>query len=190
MNDEKGKGGAATGGRTSARPTQVDCGGASTYLGNAASRQRGNCSQIEEKLREDDGRYRCSVCFVRIDRFGSQAGDQELDDKTDRTRSLSLRIQPGVQRHHQVCVPWGNCVRERRPYVRERRRVLLANLRFRLNIVSLYDQPTAPVPLKVQMIKAEAMETELYGYATWCPTVAHRVIQRTAHYSLLLRCIG
>ena len=49
------------------------------------------------------------------------------------------------------------------------RRVLLANLRFRRYGLPLYDQPTAPLRLKVRMLKAEVMETMLYGCVTWSP---------------------
>ena len=39
-------------------------------------------------------------------------------------------------------------------------------------------------------IKAEVMETMLYGCLKRSPTVAHLAILRTAHHRLLLRCIG
>ena len=52
-------------------------------------------------------------------------------------------------------------------------RVPLANLSLRGYGPPLYDQLTAPLRLKVRIIKAEAMETMLYGCVTWSPTVAH-----------------
>ena len=70
------------------------------------------------------------------------------------------------------------------------RRVLLVNLCFRRYGLPLYDQPTAPLRLKVRMLKAEVMETMLYGCITWSPTVAHLAILRKTHHRLLLRCIG
>ena len=70
------------------------------------------------------------------------------------------------------------------------RRVLLANLRFRRYGVPLYDQPTAPLRLKVRMFISEVMETMLYGCVTRSPTVAHLAILRKTHHRLLLRCIG
>ena len=66
-------------------------------------------------------------------------------------------------------------------------RVLLANLRFRRYGLPLNDQPTAPLQLEVRMLKAEVMETMLYG---WSPTVAHLAILHNTHHRLLLRCIG
>ena len=44
------------------------------------------------------------------------------------------------------------------------RRVLLANLRLRRYDLSLYEQSTAPLRLKVRMLKAEVMETMIYGW--------------------------
>ena len=56
-------------------------------------------------------------------------------------------------------------------------------------MASLYDQFTVPLRHKVWMLKAEVMETMLYGCVTWSPTVTHLAILRTAHHRLLLRCI-
>ena len=67
---------------------------------------------------------------------------------------------------------------------------MLANLRFRRCGLPLYDQLDAPLRLKVRMLKAEAMETMLYGCVTWNPTVAHLDIPRKTRRRLLLRCIG
>ena len=68
--------------------------------------------------------------------------------------------------------------------------MLLANLLFRQYGLPLYDQPTAPLRLKVRMLKAEVMETMLYGCVTWSPTIAHLAILRKTHHRLFLRCIG
>ena len=51
------------------------------------------------------------------------------------------------------------------------RRGLLANLRFRRSSLPLYDQLTAPLRLKVRVLKAEVMETMLCGCVTWSPTL-------------------
>ena len=68
--------------------------------------------------------------------------------------------------------------------------MLLANLLFRQYGLPLYDQPTAPLRLKVRMFISEVMETMLYGCVTRSPTVAHLAILRKTHHRLLLRCIG
>ena len=53
------------------------------------------------------------------------------------------------------------------------RRVPLANLRLRRYGLSLYDQSTARLRIKVRMLKAEVMGTMLNVCVTWSPTVAH-----------------
>ena len=92
--------------------------------------------------------------------------------RMDRVTFVTQAAGQGVQTNHQVsvCVPWGKCVRKRRLLIiiiaEINRRVLLANLRFRRYSLSLYDQPTAPLRLKVRkpMLKVDVMETYmLYG---------------------------
>ena len=56
----------------------------------------------------------------------------------------------------------------------------------------LYDRPTAPLQLKVRMLKAEVLETLLYGWMTWTLDQEHYAKLRTVHHQLLLfiRTIG
>jgi len=54
----------------------------------------------------------------------------------------------------------------------------------------LYDRPTAPLQLKVRMLKAEVLETLLYGCMTWTLGQEHYAKLRTVHHQLLLRTIG
>jgi len=70
------------------------------------------------------------------------------------------------------------------------RRVLLANLRLRRYGLSLYNQSTAPLWLKVRMLKAEVMGTVSYGCVTRSPSVVDLTILRAVHYRWLLRCTG
>ena len=53
----------------------------------------------------------------------------------------------------------------------------------------LYDMEDAPFTLKVRMLKAEVMETPLYGCVTWTLGQEHFAQLRTAHHNLL-RIIG
>ena len=68
------------------------------------------------------------------------------------------------------------------------RRVLLSNVRLRRYGLSLYDQSTTPLRLKVRMFKAHVVETMLYGCVT--RNLNHLVMLHKAHHRLLLRCIG
>ena len=54
----------------------------------------------------------------------------------------------------------------------------------------LYDMEVAPFNLKVRMLKAEVIETLLYGCMTWTHGQEHFAELRTVHYNLLLRIIG
>ena len=56
--------------------------------------------------------------------------------------------------------------------------------------LELYDRPSAPLELKIRMLRAEVHETMLYDYVTWSPRALHYYTLRRAHYSFLPRCIG
>ena len=44
---------------------------------------------------------------------------------------------------------------------------------FRKYTLELYDQPRAPLELKTRMLRAEVLETMLYGCVTWSPRACH-----------------
>ena len=50
----------------------------------------------------------------------------------------------------------------------------------------LYDMEAAPFALKLCMLKAEVMETMLYGCVTWTLGKEHFAELRTAHHRFLL----
>ena len=70
------------------------------------------------------------------------------------------------------------------------RRVLNAWCSFRKYTLELYDRPSAPVELEIRMLRAEVLETMLYGCVTWSPRACHYDMLRRAHHRLLTRCIG
>ena len=39
--------------------------------------------------------------------------------------------------------------------------------------LELYDRPSAPLELKIRMLRVEVLETMLYGCATWSPRAHH-----------------
>ena len=74
------------------------------------------------------------------------------------------------------------------PEVKQRIRLAWASYnRFKRE---LYDMEDALFTLKVRMLKAEVMETLLYGCVTWTLGQKHFVELRTPHHNLLLRIIG
>ena len=49
--------------------------------------------------------------------------------------------------------------------------------------LELYDRPSAPLELKIRMLKAEVLETMLYGCVTWSPRACHYDTLRRAHHT-------
>ena len=70
------------------------------------------------------------------------------------------------------------------------RRMLNAWCSFRKYTLELYDQPSAPLELKIWMLIAEVLETMLYGCVTWSPRACHYDTLRRAPHRFLTRCIG
>ena len=70
------------------------------------------------------------------------------------------------------------------------RRICNAWYSFRKYTLELYDRPSAPLELKIRMLRAEVLETMLYGYVTWSPRACHYDTLRRAHYRFLTCCIG
>ena len=70
------------------------------------------------------------------------------------------------------------------------RRIRNAWCSFRKYTLELYDRPSAPLELKIRMLRAEALETMLYGCVTWSPRACHYDALRRAHHRFLTCCIG
>ena len=70
------------------------------------------------------------------------------------------------------------------------RRVRNAWCSFRKYTLELYDRPNAPLELKFRMLRAEVLETMMYGCVTWNPRACRYDTLRRAHHRFLTRCIG
>ena len=70
------------------------------------------------------------------------------------------------------------------------RRVRNAWCSFRKYTLELYDRPSAPLELKIRMLRAEVPETMLFGCVTWSPRACHYDTLCRAHHRFLTRCIG
>ena len=70
------------------------------------------------------------------------------------------------------------------------RRMRNAWCSFRKYTLELYDRPSAPLELKLWMLRAEILETMLYGCVTWSPREGHYGTLRRAHHRFLTRCTG
>ena len=56
--------------------------------------------------------------------------------------------------------------------------------------MEIYDRPSVRLRLKVRMLKAEFLETLLYGCVTWSTSKADYGRLRKAHHQMLVRCRG
>ena len=56
--------------------------------------------------------------------------------------------------------------------------------------LELCDRPSAPLELKIRMLRVEVLETMLYGCAAWSPRACHYDTLRRAQHRFLTRCIG
>ena len=70
------------------------------------------------------------------------------------------------------------------------RRIRNAWCSFRKYTLELYGRPSAPLELKIRMLRVEVLETMLYGCFTWSPRACHYDTLGRAHHILLTRCIG
>ena len=56
--------------------------------------------------------------------------------------------------------------------------------------MEIYDRPGVRLRLKVRLLKAEVVETLLYGCMTWSPNKPDYDRLRRVQHSMLLRCLG
>ena len=56
--------------------------------------------------------------------------------------------------------------------------------------MGIYDRPGMRLRLEVRLLKAEVIETLLYGCMTWSPNKSDYDRLRRVHRSMLLRCLG
>ena len=70
------------------------------------------------------------------------------------------------------------------------RRVRNAWRSFRKYTLELYDRPSAPLELKIRMLRVEVLTTTLRGCVTWSPHACHYDQLRRAHHGFMTRCIG
>ena len=97
---------------------------------------------------------------------------------------------PGVQPVDEFVYLGGNVNQNADLSIEVDRRVRNAWCSFRKYTLELYDRPSAPLELKIRMLRAEVLETMMYGCVTWSPRACHYDTLRRAQYRFLTRCIG
>ena len=70
------------------------------------------------------------------------------------------------------------------------RRIRNAWCSFRKYTLEPYDRSSAPLELKIRMLRAEVLEAMLCGCIAWSPRACHYDTLRRGHHSFLTRSIG
>ena len=70
------------------------------------------------------------------------------------------------------------------------RRIRSAWCSFRRYALELHDRPSAPLELKIRLLRAEVLEIMLHGCVAWSPRACHYDMLRRVHHNFLTRCIG
>ena len=113
---------------------------------------------------------------------------------------------PGVQPDERVCIPRGKRQPQCRPVHRGNADLSIEVMptcpsrstgayathgcSCQKYTLELYDRSSASLELKTRMLRAEVLETMLYGCVTWSPRACHYDKQRRAHHRILTRWIG
>ena len=109
----------------------------------------------------------------------------------DATATFSVEAAGQVYKQtHEFVYLGGNVNHHADLSIEVDRRIRNAWCSFRKYFLELCDQPSAPLELKIRMLKAEVLETILYVCVTWSPRACHYDTLRRAHHSFLTRCIG
>ena len=150
-------------------------------------------SQSPEKLRKVMG-----VIVVVCAAFGLTVSETKTEIMCLRTKEMSestaiSSVEAAGQVYNQtneVVYLGKNTNHNADLFIEIDRRIRNAWCSFWKYTLELYDRPSAPLELKIRMLRAEVLETMLYGCVTWSPRACHYDTLRRAHFRFLTRCIG
>ena len=107
------------------------------------------------------------------------------------TTIITLLVEAAGQVHNQtneLGYLGGNVDHNADLAIEVNRRIRNAWCSFRKYTLELYDLPSAPLEIKIRMLRAEILETMVHGCATWSPRACHYDALSRAHYSFPNRC--
>ena len=149
-------------------------------------------SQLPEQLRK------MMVVIVTVcEAFGLTASEAKTEIRCLRTTgipdaattfSVGAAVQVYKQAHDFVYLG-GNINHDADLSIEVDWRIRNAWCSFRKYSLELHDRPS-PLELKIRLLKAEVLESMLYGCITWSPRLCHYDALRRSHHSFLTRCIG
>ena len=138
------------------------------------------------------------VIVVVCAAFGFTVSEAKTEITRLRAKGMSesttiFSVEAGGQVYNQtngfVC-PRGNVNQNADLFLEVDRLVRNVWCSFRKYTLELYDRPSAPLELKIRTLRAEVLETTLYGCVTWSPRTCHYDTLRRTHHRFLTRCIG
>ena len=149
---------------------------------------------ITRAVEEYYGSDRCLVCAA----FGLTVSEAKtaimcLRAKGTPESTTTFSVEAAGQVYNQTnefVYLGGNVTQNADLAIEVDRRVQNSWCSFRKYTLELYDRPSAPLELKIRMLRAEVLETMLYGCVTWSPRAYHYDTLRRAHQRFLTRCIG
>ena len=135
---------------------------------------------------EDGNGDRDCVLVVRAYGLGGENGDNTKRGKRCVNNKCS---RPRIQTNHRVCL-LGNADTDLTIEIRRFVRLQRAWACFHRHKMKSYDRLGGRSRLKVRLLKAEVVETLVYGCMTWIPNKSEYDSLRQVHHSMLLRCLG
>ena len=166
---------------------------ATSLWGTLYADEAGVVSQSLEQLRKMMG-----VIVVVCAAFGLPVSEAKTEIMCLRAKGMpeftaTFSVEAVGQVYNQanefVCLG-GNFNHSADLFIEIDRRIRNAWCSFRKYTLELYDRPSAPLELKIRMLRAEVLETMLYGCATWSPRACHYDTLRRDHHRFSTRCIG
>ena len=145
---------------------------------------------IIRRAGEDDDGDRDCVLGVRA--YGLQRENRDYVPANLRRGEGVLHNQcsrPSIQTIEFVYLG-GAITADRDLSIEIKRRLQRAWAFFQRYKMKIYDRPGVRLRLKMRLLKAEVVETLLYGCMTWSPNKPEYDRPRRVHHSMLLRCLG
>ena len=155
---------------------------------------RGRCGRrvaIFRRAGKDDDGDRDCVLVVRA--YGLQGENKDYVSANQRRGEGVLDNQcsrPGIQTKIEFVYLSGAITADRDLGIEVTRRLQRAWACFQRYKTGIYDRPGVRLRLKVRLLKAEVVETLLYGCMTWSPNKPDDDRLRRVHHSMLFRCLG
>ena len=153
----------------------------------------GVVSQSPEQLRKMMG-----VIVVVCAAFGLSVSEAKTETMCLRTKGMrestvTFSVEAAGQVYNQTnefVYLGGNVNHNADLSIKVDRRIRKGWGSFRKYTLEQYDRPSAPLELKIRMLRAEVLETILFVCVTWSPRACHYDTLCRAHHRFLTGCIG